>query len=599
MVLTFSSHRASGLALLVAVAAATPPAHHPVQHPAPRSHVGAEVPSGPTPLEQQFSEWKTTFFKVYASDAEEYQAFVNWKGSQTLLEAHNAQPLPFTLGHNHFSDMSPIEFRTSMLTPDLMTRKLVLDQSATKKMDVHKKGDYGLKEMLPQTVDWGEKGAVTEVDDQGMCAGSWAFAMVSTVESAHYIASGMKEPVTRLSRQQLLDCDYGPQEQINSNHGCTGGLADKGYGWVAMHGGLCLEEDYPFLSTLGVRNECRVLSCERSITVEGYKDVQRLDEAALQDAVAQQPVTVAVSAMQPHFQLYKDGVYDHPLSKDDPLDHTMVVIGYGTTRQGLTYWKLKNSWGTAWGIDGYMLMKRGVNMAGITTMPSYPIGVRHAKALEGLKNEEEESEKHPVPGMRHVIPQPEEYDGECHTPREGDIKLSSYPAGLVLMWYDGEWHTVCQENSNMAFARVACKMMGFQHVDNQATYSAPAEFPMVSSPHCIGHEDTMLDCRFDAVYANEQCSTYRNMLAMYVECSDGEMSNYTYHCGYKGPDGASIKREALPARAAPSAVEMSVHTPRAFGVAAVGALGLVVALVAFAAVRTVASSRASHTGQMA
>ena len=37
----------------------------------------------------------------------------------------------------------------------------------------------------------------------------------------------------------------------------------------------------------------------------------------------------------------------------DPLDHAVVVVGFGTDDDGRDYWLVKNSWGTHWGEDGF------------------------------------------------------------------------------------------------------------------------------------------------------------------------------------------------------------------------------------------------------
>ncbi|KAG8463282.1 hypothetical protein KFE25_004793 [Diacronema lutheri] len=521
-----------------------------------------------------FAAWKATYAKTYLTPAEDAEALANFMRNSQLIANHNAQPLAFSLGHNQFSDMSPIEFRDRMLTPDLERRKIALDLATKKKVAVHKKGDYGMKEMLPQAVDWVAMGGVSPVEDQGMCAGSWAFASAAAMESASFIAGGMKEPLQRLSRQQLLDCDHGAATSYMTDHGCHGGLPDKAFGWTSMHGGLCTEADYPFLSSQGRRYDCRVLSCEPSVTVAGYKDVAHLDEDALQDAVAQQPVAAAISASHPVFQLYKSGVFDHPLASDGALDHVVLIVGYGTTDAGVNYWKLKNSWGTTWGMDGYVLLRRNVNMAGIASMPAYPIGVG-APEPKKLTPAEEVHQLGPHIHGPDMVPQPTAYDGNCHTPVPGDVKLTAYPSGHVLMWYDGEWHTVCQQAANAMFAQVVCKMLGFKRVVYQGDVSAPQSYPMVSSPHCIGNEESLMACRFDPTYKDQACSTYRNMLAMYVTCANGEMSNYTYHCGFKSP-GAALAAE-MPSAAAPRAIAAGAAAPLiALAVAALAALALAV-----------------------
>ena len=49
--------------------------------------------------------------------------------------------------------------------------------------------------------------------------------------------------------------------------------------------------------------------------------------------------------------------------------HAAVLVGYGTDATTKTdYWILANSWGTAWGKDGYARVKRGNNLLGIESV---------------------------------------------------------------------------------------------------------------------------------------------------------------------------------------------------------------------------------------
>jgi len=118
------------------------------------------------------------------------------------------------------------------------------------------------------------------------------------------------------------------------------------------------------------------MTCQKQPSVSkisGFKDIAVGDEDALLVAVTQQPVSIAIEADQSCFQFYHAGVLDDPSCGTD-LDHGVTAVGFDTDpATGKDYWRVKNSWGTQWGDNGYIKFVRGKNQCGLTLAASYPV----------------------------------------------------------------------------------------------------------------------------------------------------------------------------------------------------------------------------------
>jgi len=94
----------------------------------------------------------------------------------------------------------------------------------------------------------------------------------------------------------------------------------------------------------------------------------------MEAAVAMGPLSVAIEADQEAFQFYSSGVFSDPTC-GTALDHGVLAVGYNATDAGQKYWIVKNSWGSSWGDNGYIMMARksGAGECGINMEASYPI----------------------------------------------------------------------------------------------------------------------------------------------------------------------------------------------------------------------------------
>ncbi len=145
---------------------------------------------------------------------------------------------------------------------------------------------------------------------------------------------------------------------------------DQAFQYIISNKGIDTEASYPYTAT--GPNACRFNRANVGATIATYHDVNQGDENALKTAVYHTPTSVAIDASHHSFQFYSSGVYYEPACSPEQLDHGVLAVGYGT-EGGKDYWKVKNSWGTGWGMNGFILMSRNRNNnCGIATSASYP-----------------------------------------------------------------------------------------------------------------------------------------------------------------------------------------------------------------------------------
>lgn len=273
----------------------------------------------------EFSQWKEQHGKSYESANAEAAALEAFSTNEAIIHSHNAKNLSYTLGHNEWSDMTWSEFSTTVMS------ELFLNRNPKNARRIHLKDtEHALA--IPSEVDWVAQGAVTKVKNQARCGSCWAFSTIGAVEGGLAISTGK---LVSLSEEELVQCD------TNGDHGCSGGLMDNAFEWIAVGHPLCTEEEYPYTSGAGITGTCNKNACSGSVMLTAHKDVPIDDEDALMAAVAQNPVSVAIEADKSAFQLYKSGVLDSDMC-GNKLDHGVLVVGYGTDADsGLDFWKVR------------------------------------------------------------------------------------------------------------------------------------------------------------------------------------------------------------------------------------------------------------------
>lgn len=189
---------------------------------------------------------------------------------------------------------------------------------------------------------------VTPVKDQGNCGSCWAFAGVGAFESSIYKKDGV---IVDLSEQYLVSCN-------NDGWGCGGG-------WWAydlfVNPGAVMESCFPYEADDVPCGH----NCPYPYVAQGYAYCTKSDEVATVESIKNAIYNyggVNVALYVNHFfQAYTGGVLDKCARNPRWTNHMVMLVGWDDSTGA---WRLKNSWGTGWGEQGFMWITYNCNLVG-------------------------------------------------------------------------------------------------------------------------------------------------------------------------------------------------------------------------------------------
>merc|ERR1711887_128730 len=296
-----------------------------------------------------WEKFKLQHVKAYPHREEEELRKGVFRANLRKIAAHNEREEQgletWRMAVTEFADLTEEEFTQQMLGGYVMTPQSL--------------GGHAKREVasdLPASVDWREKGVVTDAKNQGSCGSCWAFATVENIES---YAAINNVTLTKLSTQEVTTCTPNPMH-CGGTGGCRGSIPQLGYNYVQLFG-LATNDDYPYWSGVtGMTGNCKYDLERRTpvVGITGYNTLPANDMAATMHHLATVgPLAVAGDATP--WQFYGHGVFPGcSYSNNIGLNHAIQMVGYGTDPTNGDYWLVRNSWGAMWGEQGYIRLQR-------------------------------------------------------------------------------------------------------------------------------------------------------------------------------------------------------------------------------------------------
>jgi C1A family cysteine protease len=225
---------------------------------------------------------------------------------------------------------------------------------------------------LLSTFDWSS--SCTPIRNQGNTGTCWIFGSLGEFEANQVIAESLSTSSVDYAEQ---DIGYYYPFTCWSPTG-TGGNSNMVASYLMAFGSVN-ESDEPFDDSHGIWNSTnpKVLKVNKWVHLGNLNGVNAVNIDTIKQALAHGPVTTAISvnALDSWNPSWGTMVSPDTISSGwSDTDHCVVIVGWDDTKvqdgsSSLGAWKVRNSWGSSWGMSGYCWI--GYGSAAIGSWANY------------------------------------------------------------------------------------------------------------------------------------------------------------------------------------------------------------------------------------
>jgi cathepsin F len=308
-----------------------------------------------------FDEFKQQYGKNYIGDEEAMRREIYDKNLESYAE-WNAEDTA-TYGVDEYSDLATSEWKIAHGIIDIGASKPPHD-GGPDQCNFENSSASVLDPATPATlldgdIDWVAKGAVTPAKNQGSFGTCGYFSSVAVMEGISVIQGG--NDLVSLSEQQIIDC-------CTPSTGCNGWPGEEIAYYAHHHVAAVTEASYRYKGSSKIPKPDGT-SCKTGKATKATSSkricIPNDSDKVLAHLKTLGPAVWMIDASC--LNGYRGGIISSTRCEGSPgtwpdysgINHATTLVGAGEEK-GVQYWKVKNSWGTRFGENGYYRVKRDV-----------------------------------------------------------------------------------------------------------------------------------------------------------------------------------------------------------------------------------------------